>query len=75
MNIKCCGKVTEDKWSGQFKDGKLKINLRRNTIKKMRTVKKREVGRDLLIDKGILSINFDKVKIEDPVFVHFEFDD
>lgn len=75
VNIKCCGKVVNEAWKGQFKNGKLKIDLRKTTIKKMRTVTKKEVGRDLLIDKGKLTINFDKVKIEEPVFVHFEFDE
>lgn len=73
VNIKCCGKVVQESWKADFKNGKLNLNLKKTSIKKIRTTKKKEANRDLLIDKGILNIGFDRVKIEEPVFVHFEF--
>jgi len=76
VNVKLCGKIVEEKWKGNFKDGKLKIDLSKKSIKKMRTAKTKEKteGRDALIDKGKLTIGFASVVIETPVFVHFEFD-
>jgi len=58
-----------------MKDGKIKLNLKKVEIKKMRTETKKVAGRDMLIDKGKLNIGFAKVGVEDPVFVHFEFDE
>lgn len=54
---------------------RISLNKEANAIKKMRTADKGEAGRDKLIDNFKLQMNFETVKIEAPVFVHFEFDD
>lgn len=59
------------------KKKKVKLNLlvHNKVINKLRTVNKKEEGRDTLIDKCKIKVNYEVVKIEAPVFVHFEFDE
>lgn len=75
VSILCTGKVVNEKWVGKMVNDKITIKLLRNGIRKMRTAAKGEQGRDNLLDKAKISINFSNVEIEHPCFVHFEFDD